>query len=225
MLKVLTWKELRELAPLILLAALAQIHFLSLAMGVSLVPLLPMFFALSPQHPIPFVSDLTCTWMLIVAGLLACGIGLWQTMREGSAGTYLFLLHRPRRREVIFAAKLTIGVTVCLVASALPVLIYALWAAVPGHHASPFEWSMTRTVWGVVPKMPLVYLGAFLSGVRPGRLFGSRFLPLAAGATAIVMLHVLSLISGLPGLTLMLCLLLEACFVHVILDVAATRDF
>jgi hypothetical protein len=105
------------------------------------------------------------------------------------------------------------------------VLIYALWAATPGHHASPFEWSMTAPEFGVVPKMPLVYLGAFLSGIRPGRWYGSRFLPLAAGGTAVVLLQVLSLVVGLPGLALLLCLVLAACFVHVILDVAATRDF
>jgi hypothetical protein len=39
---------------------------------------------------------------------------------------------------------------------------------------------MTVAGWQLWSAMPLVYLGAFLSGIRPGRWFGTRLIPLVA---------------------------------------------
>ena len=32
--------------------------------------------------------------------------------------------------------------------TAVPILVYGCWAATPGTHAIPFEWSMTVPIWG-----------------------------------------------------------------------------
>jgi hypothetical protein len=49
---------------------------------------------------------------------------------------------------------------------------------------------MTEPAWRMALLMPLLYLGAFLSGLRPARWFGTRLLPLVAAVT------VLSLLGG-----------------------------
>jgi hypothetical protein len=90
------------------------------------------------------------------------------------------LLHRPVSRRRIYGAKLLVGLTTCLICGLAPFLMYAFWAATPGTHASPFEWSMTKDVWVAWLWMTAIYLGAFLSGIRPAAWLGTRLAPLAA---------------------------------------------
>ncbi|MEO2049664.1 MAG: hypothetical protein ABGX16_24155 [Pirellulales bacterium] len=105
-------------------------------------------------------------------------MGQKQTTRELSQGTYYFLLQRPMPRNHIFLMKLAVGATLLLSATGAMIFFYAWWAATPGNHASPFEWSMTVPAWRMWLSMLLIYLGAFLTGIRPGRWFGSRLVPL-----------------------------------------------
>ena len=155
MLKALAWKELRELLPVLSVALVGEFYFVSTAVGIQLGPLD------QNRHVIPFIGDGYVTLLLSVAGLAAIVFGLWQTLRESSQGTYQFLLHRPARRKTIFAAKLAVGVVALLAVGLAPVLLYALWAATPGAHASPFEWPMTAGALGT---------GADHAGVVPGRV-------------------------------------------------------
>jgi hypothetical protein len=124
-------------------------------------------------------------------------------------------------RRRIFAIKLATGIGVLVVAASLPIVLYGSWAAVPGHHAGPFEWSMTGSAWWLTFLMPLVYLGAFLSGLRPARWFGTRLLPLAAVALALFML------TDFPWwpATFPLVLLLYGLLLTSIDFVARTRDY
>jgi hypothetical protein len=91
----------------------------------------------------------------------------------------------------------------------------------PGFHAGPFEWSMSAPAWQLFSLIPLVYLGAFLSGLRPSRWFGTRLLPLATS------LALLTLISQLAGwmLGLSLSLALGGFLVANIRFVAQVRDY
>ena len=100
-------------------------------------------------------------------------------------------------------------------------VLYAWWAAVPGHHPSPFEWSMTGRAWRLVFLMPLLYLGAFLSGLRPARWFGTRLLPLVAAAVFLLLLNILPwwLLSFLLAVLLYGMLAANVCYV------ARTRDY
>ena len=104
-------------------------------------------------------------------------LGLRQTVGESIHGTWMFLLHRPVGWTRLIGVKLLVGVALYLVCGAAAILVYAWWAATPGTHASPFEWSMTVPTWKVWIVMPIVYLGgAFLSGMRPARWVGTRLL-------------------------------------------------
>jgi len=80
------------------------------------------------------------------------------------------------------ATKLAVGLVALLLITGCLLQLYALWAAMPGKHATPFFWTMTAGAWQLWISFSVVYLGAFLSGVRPGRWFGSRLLPLAASS-------------------------------------------
>src|SRR5262249_34830760 len=148
--------------------------------------------------------------------------GFRQSATESARGTYLFLLHRPIGRDVIFLIKLATGAGVLLLCASLPIVLYAAWAAVPGHHASPFAWSMTAPASQLALLMPVLYLGGCLSGVGPARWFGTRLLPLIAAVISIVGLTQLPW--WLPSLPLVVVLygLLAAniCFVGRVRDYA-----
>ena len=121
-----------------------------------------------------------CIFFIGVA--LAIALGFRQSAWEPSQGTALYLLHLPLSRRTIFLTKLVTGIGLLLACTLLPILIYAAWAATPGTHAGPFEWSMTGPAFRIWLLLPLAYLGAFASGIRPARWFGSRLLPLVGVA-------------------------------------------
>lgn len=219
MIAALVRKELRELLPFIALALLAQCSLVGIALD-------PRRRSIAEANSIPFVRADVLWYTFMVAIVLAVALGLWQTMWESSRGTFLFLLHRPLARETMLGAKLATGALVCLLVTVLPVAWYAIWAATPGTHASPFEWSMTAWAWQWAVELPLVYLGAFLSGLRPARLFGSRFAPLVAGAGLFFFTAALSSqVSGWWPAMLLATLAIDVGYVAAILHVAATRDY
>jgi hypothetical protein len=81
---------------------------------------------------------------------------------------------------------------------------------------------MTGPAFRVWILMPLVYLGAFASGIRPARWFGSRLLPVIAVAVPAIFSYATRhwWLIGLP-----LLLLVAAVLVSDILREAETRDF
>jgi hypothetical protein len=116
----------------------------------------------------------------VLTGGFAIALGLRQTAWEAGHGTYYFLLHRPVSRRRVFGLKLLMGGVLTLLLSAMLVLIYACWAATPGHRGAPFMWSMTRSAWILWIALQPLYIGAFLSGIRPARWYGTRLVPLVA---------------------------------------------
>lgn len=216
MLKALAWKESYELLPSTVLALLVQLILVAAAMGV---PLLPYIEA---SGVIPFYQDTLCGMLLFVAALASGWIGLRQSGREASHGTFLFLLHRPATREAIVGTKLAVGLAAFLVIAGLPLTGYALWAAMPATHASPFLWSMTTWAWVILAQLPMVYLAGFLSGLRPGHWFGTRLLPLL-GSLAVLILAQVGF--AWPWASLACCLAIDAALVLAIFEVAATRDY
>jgi hypothetical protein len=217
MLTALVRNELRELLPLVLLGAAIELLLASYATGIR-----TGIFDTYVGQQIPFISDEASMKFFYVAGALAFALGLWQTMLESTRETFQFLLHRPMSRNAVFGTKLLVGGLATLVVAVLPVACYSLWAAMPGTHASPFRWPMTTWAWLLCAQMPLVYLGAFLSGLRPGRWFGSRFLPLAGGLGALVMVR---LLEPWPLVMLAATVAVELALAWVVLGVGRTRDF
>jgi hypothetical protein len=170
----------------------------------------------------PFVDQEMVVGLAVVGMCLPAVLGLWQTVGESARGTFQFLLHRPAGRARLIGTKLLVGSGLCLVISAVPILLYAWWAATPGNHPCPFEWWMTAIAWKVWIATPTVYLGAFLAGIRPGRWHGTRLLPLPTAGVSALLIPLLPcwLATGLPAVVI-----LDVLLVTNILFVAQTRDF
>jgi ABC-type transport system involved in multi-copper enzyme maturation permease subunit len=220
--KALVFKELREVAPIAVIALACYLALVANLMGAkvfSFIPWMP-----DGTHEVPFVGTEFITIYTPISCLFAVALGFRQSAIEASRGTFLFLLHRPLSRNAIVLTKMATGVGVFVVCASLPIIAYAWWAAIPGHHASPFEWSMTLPAWAVLLTLaPWFYFGSFLSGLRPARwVFGTRLLPLAA-------VPVMLLLIGQLALPAAVCLILfSAGFAAVatnICYVARVRDY
>jgi hypothetical protein len=218
--KTLALKELREVLGI---AAAALAGYLALAaslMGAKVFDWMPGM----PHgtEEVPFTGGGFVGFFIVVSVVFAVALGFRQSAWEASRGTFLFLLHRPLPRAGIVLTKLAVGAGAFLVCASLPIVMYAVWASVPGRHPGPFAWSMTGPVWELLFLLPLLYLGAFLSGLRPGRWFGTRLLPLIASAVLVVLL------SDLPwwwALTFPLAVGLYGLLVINICFVARVRDY
>jgi hypothetical protein len=217
MMNSLTRKELRECAGILAIGALA-LFGVALA-GMRVGPLAGMFGAYS-QGPIPFLSDGFLVQFGFVALVLAVALGFRQSLGDFQGDAQLFLLHRPVTRRRIYGAKLAVGLATYLVLSAAAILAYGVWAATPGTHASPFDWSMTAPAWTMWLAISAVYLGAFLSGIRPAAWLGTRLAPLAA---AVLIMG--ALVASPVWIAWPAAIGCDALFVVLILHVAATRDF
>ncbi len=214
-------KELRECALYACLALLVQIHYLGAGMGLPLIP----FLDAGRGFEIPFLAnnnsgrETTFTMIVIVA---AIAFGLHQSVWESWRQTALFLLHRPLPQSQIFLTKLAAGGLLLLGVSALPLLVYSLWAATPGTHASPFFWGMTDSWWRSVGIAVICYLGAFLTGIRPARWLGSRTWPLIA---SVVLALGLKYAPIWPALIYVGFAGLAAGLIGLIIDTAQRREY
>jgi hypothetical protein len=217
MLRALATKELRETLWIVALALVFHLNFVSGAMGVHLLP-----WSTSRSDSIPFVDDGLTFGFSLVAALLAVGLGFRQSVGESAFGTDQFLLHRPLSRSWMIGIKLVIGAAMLLLSSAVPILVYGWWAATPGKHASPFDWSMTFPFWRTSVVITIVYFGSFLCGMRPGRWVGSRLWPLAAAGALAMLIGLVPWVSDWLFATVAAVDLL---LVALVLFVAHTRDF
>ena len=218
MTSALTLKELRETAGISLLGLAAMLVVALTAMSLSPVP--GLIQPARGSGEIPFLSGAFVFQFTLAAGGLAILLGFWQAVGDFTGQAQLFLLHRPISRQAIYAIKLAVGLSIYLMVAGLCVLLYALWAASPGTHASPFAWSMTLSTWTTWLAISAVYLGAFLSGIRPGAWLGTRLAPLA-GACG------LAVLCSLPPVAVAWPLLigLDVLLIALILHVARERDF
>lgn len=219
-------KELREtwaFAVLALALYLVGLSKLTAAGGPLLQSLVGIFPGnYGPAPDIPFVQDNFGSWLFLIGAALAIGLGFRQSAWEPFQGTAQYLFHLPRTRRFFILTKLLTGIGLLLASTLPPILAYALWAATPGTHPGPFEWMMTGSAFRTWMILPLFYLGAFASGIRPARWYGSRLFPLISVPAPALASYVLGpwWLIGVP----LLCLT-AALLVADILWVAATRDY
>jgi hypothetical protein len=217
MTSALAYKEFRETLGIAAIGLVALVGVAAASIGFN--PL-PGVLGYARMGTIPFVSDTFGSRFAVVACGLALALGFRQSIGDFLGDAQLFLLHRPATRGRIYATKLFVGLAIYLVCGVVPIAMFAAWAATPGTHASPFEWSMTSASWVTWLVMTAVYLGAFLSGIRPGAWFGTRLAPLAAAAS----LAMLVSLCWFP-LALVLVAALDVLLIYMILTVADSREF
>ncbi len=220
MYRALVWKELRESA---VVAGLGLAAFVCLIARCTGAIQLPSLGIVGVPEVVPFAIGWYLGWCIALAGGIGIVLGLRQSGREVSRGTFLFLLHRPLRRERLIGVKLLVGLAVYLACTGLPTLAYACWAATPRTHPSPFEWSMTATTWEVLVALTPMYLAGFLCGLRPGRWYGSWLLPLAGVALLVELVEAPPTVPLVGRLALIA--LLNAALASSILFVGRTRDY
>jgi hypothetical protein len=217
--RALALKELREVSGMAAAALGCHLALVASLLGARVFDWVPGMPAGTDE--VPFSGGGFTVWFVLVSVVLAAALGFRQSAWESARGTYLFRLHRPVSREAVFLTKLAVGAGVLLGCSAVPIVLYGAWAAVPGHHASPFDWSMTGPAWRLALLMPLLYLGAFLSGLRPARWFGTRLLPLVASVVLLVVVNVAPWWAvGLPA-----AVVLYAALAANVCHVARVRDY
>jgi ABC-type transport system involved in multi-copper enzyme maturation permease subunit len=215
--KALVFKELREVLGIALAALGCYAALVLNLMGAKVFDWVP---GMPRGEDVPFFDGFL-TFFGLISVVFAVALGFRQSAWELSRGTYLFLLHLPRSRNAVFLTKLATGAAVLVLCASLPIVAYASWAIVPGRHAGPFEWSMTGPSWQHIGLVLLLYLGAFLSGLRPARWFGTRLLPLVACLALLVLLYWVPWPLG--GLTLLT--LAYAGLVSNVCFVARVRDY
>lgn len=213
--RAMIYKELRELFGIAALATAALCLFSASEMRMSFRPLF------TESHAVPFLGSSFYYYYAIIAFVFTVLIGFKQTAWELWQETFLYLFHLPSRRVDVVLAKLGIGLAVYLVCSAIPILIVAVWAATPGTHPSPFDWSMTLPMWRLWLSLTLIYLGTFASGMIEGKWFGIRLMPLATAALATLTVYFVPFL----WISTPLFALTAALYVIVILHVARTRDY
>jgi len=218
MTSALTLKELRENA---WIAALGLVALLLVALSPMGLSPLPGLLQPARGGQIPFLSDAFVAQLFLFSGVVAIGLGFRQSLGDFFGESHLFLLHRPVSRRRVYATKLAVGLAIYLVVAGISILLYAVWAAWPGTHASPFAWSMTLPAWTSLLAASALYLGAFLSGIRPAAWLGTRLMPLAAAC------GFAALAFTLPQVAIAWPLLIafDALLVMLVLHVAQTRDF
>jgi hypothetical protein len=218
--RALAYKQLREVIGIAAVALGCYLALVANLMGAKVfdwVPGMP-----TGTQEVPFTRDEFLSFYLWVSVVFAIALGFRQTVWESVRGTFLFLLHRPLPRGRVMLTKLAAGMAVLLACASLPILLYGWWASVPGNHASPFEWSMTAPAWRVALASPLLYVGAFLSGLRPARWFGTRLLPLAG---AVLLLYALGQLPGRWAVGLPALAVAYAALASNVCYVARVRDY
>ncbi len=221
-------KELRSISRLIALALLADGFLLSDLTGQS--------YWLGGTYPMHSgFALIQASWLLrfgFLVAAIAGALGMSMSLDDGLRGTWAFALFRPVSRQAYIGAKLLVGGAVTLALSVLPVAVYSMWAATPGIVVAPFRWSQLQPAieacgWSVV-----IFLGAFLSGIRPAKWWWSRLWPLATSVVLGMLFWLASLEPDFPpGLTATaseywcLCVGMVTVLSVSILAVVEERDF
>lgn len=231
--KAIWWKEWRETAWFLAVAAVLVFHSVGSQCGWSPLSAFDIFgfsqydtWVLSDRREFSFMGETPPMLSVVAIACFGIGLGLWQTLTESSRQTWLFLLHRPVSRGQLILAKWTFG-AVCLAVLVSLGLLVGLWlSARPGARPAPFEWVGVIPWWQVFLTTTLFYSAAFLTGLRPANWRGSRLLPLFSvfGLTFVFS------IDTPPawwwcGLMTVLLLAIHFVFLSLSITAAATRDY
>ena len=221
MIRSLVWKEIRELRGIAALAALAYFVVFCGEFDQSIY---------NPERiqawdVVPFIRDYFAEYFCAVGVAMAIALGLWQTVAESQRSTWMYLFHRSLTRSEIVLWKLAVGSGIYFAIASLAILGYSARAGLPSTHAYPFFWWMTKPGWILMGLVYPLYLGAFLSGLRPARWLGTRFFPIVGTLLCIVCSSILVMKSNGVLWGAIILVGLSAFLISLILFTARNRDF
>jgi hypothetical protein len=173
--RAIFWKEWREHAKWALLAfvsvCIALCYFVTVRLGI---------LDYRPKSFTDFWSGVEMIYY-VAPRLIAIMLGMLQILPELRRDRWAFLLHLPCSRGVLFAGKAAAGIALLFAATALPLLVIALWARQPGHLAAPFDWGLTWTATVQIFASVLLYFASLLTALLPNRWYGGRMIPIVTG--------------------------------------------
>lgn len=122
---------------------------------------------------------------LLAAVALAAVLGGRMIGNEKSSDLVPFLLHRPVSRSRIWASKSVAGLTLTVLALALPIGAGMWWTSIPGHLPEPFEWRRALSMLRTLAEAPAFFFAGMLVAQRPARWYGSKAAPIALAIGAV----------------------------------------
>lgn len=170
------WKECRENA------RWAALSLLALSLGLAYA-----WFHLFQQSSAPGLGQIWSSENLVLTittPLIGLALGLLQVLPELRRDQWAFLVHRPASRTTLFFGKVLPGVCLYLLATTLPLLGLAIWAASPSHVPAPFDFRFTLAGWAAILAGLPFYFAGLLVALRPARWYGSRALPILTALLA-----------------------------------------
>lgn len=223
MFRTLAIKELREISWLIVVGWIVGLGWVGHHAG-----LFHWFGVADPAspRPIPFLGDQAAVaWnSLWIGSLVALVVALRQSYWESHTRTDQFLCSLPIPNATVLWTKIVVGAVATWTVPAGMTLAYAIWAAIPGTHASPFFWSWTADNWTITLLLVPVYLGALLIGYREARWWGSRVLPMCGVIGLVYFTFVAIKLSGEWGVGVLVYLALVAGLIAALREVCARRQ-
>jgi len=170
----------------------------------------------------PLLNSEIFQFLWIIPFGFAILLGFVQTLTDSFQGTWGYLLHLPPGRRWVISSKLLVGASAYLACNGLFLFGCLLNGFSRQTEVHPFQWSMINPYVQLMLIGLLIYLGTFLTGLRPARWYATRLLPLLGCMMLAWMFFALpqSWVYGLVPLALVCGLL-----VGLILYIGDTRDF
>ncbi len=188
MIKALIQKELRENLKV---AALALLGFTLMAVwsfhsyGTMIARLVAGFGLMDPNSSQPLLSPVFLMQTAWLCGVFGAVLGWTQINHERNPDLWGYLVHRPATRTQIFLGKIAAGLALYLLAAGLPLAALAVWCAVPGHIAAPFEWPMAVPMLKLLIAGVACYFGGMVTSLRQARWYMSRGFGLGLALAAV----------------------------------------
>lgn len=203
--KALLWKEFRENLKWALL--------LALLLGGGLAFVLHGAPGIGYDQWSTTCSDSFLTITTFGFALAGLALGFLQILPEQRKDRWAFWIHRPVSSRELFLGKVLSGTALYAMATILPLAGAFAWCAILSSSVLPFTTGMI--VPGLIDALTglCLYFAAFLTGLLPGRWYGSRDLPLvAAFVTALIASHAITAHVGwlASGIALVLALFIAA---------------
>jgi ABC-type transport system involved in multi-copper enzyme maturation permease subunit len=213
MLKAIAWKEFRELLPVLVVGLTMQMLSLLLLIRINTSPNIRLGELLQSGGYLLLLFQIM---------LFTVVIGFWQNRVELNHGTYLFLLHRPVPRAEIVIVKLLTGAGIAFLIG-LPLLVITILEFSLGVAARYSHPPLSYTA-PLCLGFTVMYLGAYMSSVRPAPWYKSSGLPLVAALGVFIgslsRLHLVSTATASAVLAVAIVV-----WVIAILQQAVTRDY
>lgn len=189
--KTIIWKELRENLKWAILAllclTLAEIYSLSHERA-------------NPRDTYNNLTLCSSAFLMVTSfgcALFGAALGAVQIVPELRRDQWAALLHRPVSGSVIFFGKVSAGLLLYFLATALPFIASIAYVTAPGQFAAPLVPGMLRPGLSDLLFGAVFYFAAMALSLHHGKWYGSR----AVMAVAVVLAFAVHLKSGWPFLT------------------------